>query len=543
MDESSSDDELLNFRPIIARPKAAAKPNSEYSFESVLLEVQQDIAMGERLKQAESTFKVDMDILYAPIEVQPAKPLMDSMDDVDEDSVDIKGLVSALRPAAGAIPHSHYTFSNRCPAAAEAPPQLQRLNAELQRTDACSSDELLDLLSDRTIAQFLLRKKVAPPPYLVEWLLRVVAFHPDGGVTEAAVTNIRDVIAAAATLSALTSPANGQHAAQPMGITETLLQDFYEAAGAAWLSETDETDATAETDDDADTSAAAALPPARLWTNVDPFLQSLALCLCAGWHALSADALSDLAVTLAALSVDRGVAVACHSAAQAALVAVFGAMPEAWWGSDDALGGLVAKLEDLAGECHVDTSVETCVHVARHITSDTPRSRQLQAAYAHSTLLHTLLADTAYAREQAAVRPREAGLVQALAAITVLRADIDTRGLREGGRFGPARQYAVLGCAQALVESTLVPPQPCQNGAASGEAQTPNRGQLLTAIAEAAEGLSSRMKDIMQADVRKCKDLLSMLSAECTGNARTAPTQSTLKGFFNTSAAAAAAVQ
>lgn len=341
---------------------------------------------------------------------------------------------------------------------------------------------------------------------IICWLLRIVAFHPDPEIVDAAYLNL---------LTLVTS--------HPVILTECkvltadLLREFFTAAGAIWIKSPDNRAVPEKERDKPEDDDEIPLTHQFIWTNMGNFLKAVELCLRSGMHTLTKEDISDLVVHLVLACIDGGVLDACRIAAQKALAAaVDAATVDGMWEAPK-LEKVVNTLCNSQKELNIELDLASRVLIGRSIGYETPGARTLLATYCHHQLLHCVVEGAGiqrYITEHTDTNASEQGIVLAVAAMTSALAAAEERAKviavpdpnrRAAGDAAANRIYATVAFAQMLSYGKHW----LEGGIGPKEKEA--TAQLL-ALCHKLEDI---LKDFLVDQIRDTKGILLLLKAEC----------------------------
>jgi hypothetical protein len=167
-----------------------------------------------------------------------------------------------------------------------------------------------------------------------------------------------------------------------------------------------------------------------------------------------------------------------------------------------------------------EDSVAVYVPLVRNITSTTLRSRKLQLAFCHHILVKHVLHKTAYARLHNTVDNRAVGYDQAIAAMhSILAALALERAQRD------RKLHTMMHAAAAPI---------------SGEQPGWTAAQMREVV-DMSERLDKKLKDVVQSETQKCKELLTVMQAEARPYSVAKTQQQSTINFFKSSSSSGGA--
>jgi uncharacterized membrane protein YgcG len=152
-----------------------------------------------------------------------------------------------------------------------------------------------------------------------------------------------------------------------------------------------------------------------------------------------------------------------------------------------------------------EDSVAVYVPLVRNITSTTLRTRQLQLAFCHHILVKHVLHKTAYARQHSSVDSRAVCYDQAIAAMQSILAALSLERKQRDRKLPAQSQFVALVCVHTMMHAAAAP--------ISGEQPGWSTAQMKEVV-DMSERLDKKLKDVVQSETQKCKELLTMMQAE-----------------------------
>jgi hypothetical protein len=176
-------------------------------------------------------------------------------------------------------------------------------------------------------------------------------------------------------------------------------------------------------------------------------------------------------------------------------------------------------------------SVAVYVPLVRNITSTTLRSRQLQLALCHHILVKHVLHKTAYARQHSTVDNRAIGYDQAIAAMHSILAALALERAQRDRKLPAQSQFVALVCVHTMMHAAAAP--------ISGEQPGWTAAQMREVV-EMSERLDKKLKDVVQSETQKCKELLTVMQAEARPYSVAKTQQQSTINFFKSSSSSGA---